>query len=72
MSRRGCEHEDVRYSKGERGAVACYVCGRLFGHLHDDGKHGLFVAYNPAMSHRANASTPEASPNPSSTRGPRC
>lgn len=38
-----CEHPDVRYSKDEKGAVACYVCGRLFGHLEGE----MFVAFNP-------------------------
>jgi hypothetical protein len=43
LSERQCEHADVRYSASEKGAVACYDCGRLFGHLRTDG---LFVAFN--------------------------
>lgn len=38
-----CEHRDVRYFKDDKGAIACVVCGRLFGHL-----HGVtFTAFNP-------------------------
>lgn len=39
-----CPHEDVRYSATEHGAIACYVCGRLFGHLRPNG---YFEAFNP-------------------------
>jgi len=39
-----CEHADVRYFKDEGGAVACMVCGRLFGHLEGE----WFVAFNPS------------------------
>lgn len=38
-----CEHPDVRYFKDEKGAVACMVCGRLFGHLAGE----TFTAFNP-------------------------
>jgi hypothetical protein len=38
-----CPHQDVRYSASEKGAVACYVCGRLFGHLQGE----TFYAFNP-------------------------
>jgi hypothetical protein len=34
-----CPHEDVRYSADEKGAIACYACGRLFGHLIDGWVH---------------------------------
>lgn len=40
---RDCEHLDVRYFKAENGAVACMICGRLFGHLCGD----TFTAHNP-------------------------
>lgn len=38
-----CSHPDVRYCPEEKGAVACFVCGRLFGHLREGG---VFIAYN--------------------------
>ena len=34
-----CEHEDVRYFKDEKGAIACMNCGCLFGHLVDGWMH---------------------------------
>lgn len=42
-SARQCEHSDVRYFKDEKGAIACMVCTRLFGHL----QGVTFTAYNP-------------------------
>lgn len=42
--RSDCAHPDVRYCPDERGAIACFVCGRLFGHLRSNG---YFTAHNP-------------------------
>lgn len=51
-----CEHTDVRYCKAEKGAIACYVCGRPFGHLREGG---MFIAFNPDSVRRFRAATPE-------------
>lgn len=44
-----CEHPDVRYCADEKGAVACFKCGRLFGHLRD----AYFIPFNPGIESAA-------------------
>lgn len=51
-----CAHADVRYSAADKGAIACYACGRLFGHLRESG---MFVAFNPPAVRRFRAATPK-------------
>src|SRR5689334_2162059 len=46
-----CDHGDVRYCPDEKGAIACFKCGRLFGHL--CSVSGWFRAYNPTQALRS-------------------
>jgi hypothetical protein len=39
-----CRHVDVRYFEDELRAIACMVCGRLFGHLDEQER---MIPHNP-------------------------